>query len=79
MVGQKESITVLSAINVRGETIPNFYIFKGIYVMRIFVSLCEKEAIMAMQPNAWMIAFFFSKWMDYFLVNVEKTGNMSPT
>jgi len=48
MVGQRESIIVLLAINIGGKTLPNFYIFKGKYRMREYVSLCEKDATMAM-------------------------------
>jgi len=53
MAGQRESITTLSAINAEGETIPNFCILEGIYVIRDYVSLFEKEATMAIQSNAW--------------------------
>jgi len=66
----KESLTILSSINVQGQTIPNFYIFKGIHRIRDYLTLCEKDSTMGMQPNAWMTSFLFSKWIDHFIANV---------
>jgi hypothetical protein len=63
----KEWVTVLSSIIVVGETIPNFYIFKGMRRKRDYIAKCEANATMAMQNHAWMDAFLFNKWMDHFI------------
>jgi len=52
---QREWLTVLSCINAKGESIPNFYIFKGKKKTRNFIKQTgEKGTTMAMQKKAWM-------------------------
>jgi hypothetical protein len=74
----KEWLTVLSSINAAGETIPNFYIFKGMRRKRDYIKKCEPFATCAMQSNAWMNAYLFNKWMDHFIEAMKKKGGMSP-
>jgi hypothetical protein len=56
---QREHLSVLSCINAQGGCIPNFYILKGTYFLQDYVKYCEDNAIMAMQPNAWMTKWLF--------------------
>jgi hypothetical protein len=56
---QKEHLSVLSCINIDGGCIPNFYILKGTYFLKDYVKRCEENAVMAMQPNAWMTKWLF--------------------
>jgi hypothetical protein len=56
---QKEHLSVLSCINTDGGCIPNFYILKGTYFLKDYVKRCEENAVMAMQPNAWMTKWLF--------------------
>lgn len=73
-----EHLSVLSYINVNGESIPNFYIFKGMQFRRKHIKKCEKGACMAMHPCPWMTAFLFDKLLDHFVACVQKMGvNMS--
>ena len=55
-----KSLTMLSAINASGETIPNFYIFRGWHRRRDYIVFCEPFATMAMQRKGWMNNFLFS-------------------
>jgi len=49
---QKEWLIVVSCINARGETIPNFYIFKEKKKSRNFIRHTrEKGVVWAMQPK----------------------------
>jgi len=71
---QREWLSVLSCINARGETIPNFFIFKGKKKARNYLKkTCEKGAGIAMQPKAWMTNVLFKAWVLYFLRNLEAT------
>jgi len=46
---QREWLSVLSCINAKGESLPNFYIFKGIRKTRDFlIKTGEKGVVMAM-------------------------------
>ena len=49
---QREHLSVLSCINTDGESIPNFYIFKGSYFLEDYIARCKEGAVMGMQPNA---------------------------
>jgi hypothetical protein len=48
---KREWVTVLCAINAVGETILNFYIFKGKRRSRDYIQLCEDHATMGMQSK----------------------------
>ena len=48
---EREWISVLTSINVNGETIPNYYIFKGMRSARDHVALCENGATFGMQKR----------------------------
>ena len=63
----KEHLTILSCINAVGHHVPNLYIFKGKRRHRNFILKCEPQAVMAMQPNAWMTAVLFSTWISRFI------------
>jgi len=57
---QPKWLSVLSCINAKGEYLPNFYIFKKRRRTRIFLKKTkEKNAILAMQPKAWMTNYLF--------------------
>jgi len=60
---EKESINVLTPINVCRETIENNYIFEGMQ-KRDFVQLSEKDKKVAMQPNAWLTTYLFYKLIN---------------
>jgi hypothetical protein len=62
-----EWLTVLTCINAAGESIPNFYIFRGKRFRRNYIQFCEQGATMAMSSKAWMTAFLFSAWIDHFI------------
>ena len=49
--GEREWLSVLSAINASGQTIPNYYIFKGIRKLRDYTMFCEEGALLGMQKK----------------------------
>ena len=59
--------TDLTYINASGESISNFYIFRGKRCKRNYIVECEHVATMAISKKAWMIAFLFSTWIDHFI------------
>ena len=69
---EREWILVLTAINVQGETMPNFYIFKGIRPKRNYLALCKDGASFGMQKKGWVDSYLFSKWMDHFLSKLRE-------
>jgi hypothetical protein len=69
---QKEHLSVLSCINAEGGSIPNFYILKGTYFLKDYVKRCEENAVMAMQPNAWMTKWLFESWISHFIGSLKK-------
>ena len=72
-----EHLTVLSTVNALGQSIPNFYIFKGKRKLRNYIVRCEQDSCMAMQPNGWMTAFLFSAWITHFLCIVRRRYGIS--
>ena len=54
-------ILIFLSVNFVGETMPNYYIFKGKRPKEDYISLCEDGACMGMQENRYMIAQNFSK------------------
>ena len=50
LLDQREWLSVLVCINAAGDTIPNFYIFKGKCFGRNYIEKCEFGITMAMQP-----------------------------
>jgi hypothetical protein len=69
---QKEHLLVLSCIKADGGCIPNFYILKGTYFLKDYVKHYEENAIMAMQPNAWMTKWLFESWISHFINSLKK-------
>ena len=69
---QREHLSVLSCINAEGGCIPNFYILKGTYFLKDYVKQCEDNAVMAMQPNAWMTKWLFESWISHFIGNLKR-------
>ena len=51
---EREWLSVLSAVNANGESIPNYYIFKEIRKIKKYVALCEEGAMMGKQKKGWM-------------------------
>ena len=74
---QREHLSVLSCINAEGGKIPNFYILKGTYFLKDYVGKCEPDAVMAMQPNAWMTKWLFQSWISHFIGTLTKTVGIS--
>ena len=61
---EREWLSVLSAINASGQTIPNYYIFKGIRKLRDYTMLCEERTLLGMQKRAgWTIYTSWSGWI----------------
>ena len=63
-----EWLTILTCINAAGETIPNFYIFRGKIFRRNYTLMCKQGATMAMSKKAWMTPWLFTTWIDQFIV-----------
>jgi len=72
-------LTTLSCINATGECIPNYYIFKGKQYQNVHIDKCEEGACMGMQENAWMTAYLFDKWIDHFVLSLQKKGGVTPS
>jgi hypothetical protein len=72
-----EWLTVLTNINAIGESISNFYIFRGKRFIRNYIHLCEQGATMAMSTKAWMIACLFSAWIDHFILALKNHFSIS--
>ena len=56
---EREWLSVLSAINANGDSIPNYYIFKEIRKIKNYVALCEEGAMMGMQKKDRMDTIHF--------------------
>jgi hypothetical protein len=76
---EREHISVLSCINASGDSIPNYYVFKGKQYQRAYIAECEVGARMGMQKNAWMTGHLFEKWLDHFTIHLQKRGGISPS
>ena len=74
---EREHITTLTCINVAGQHIPNFYIFKGKGIRENYILHCEDQAAMAVQREAWMTQFLFSKWLSHFIRALGKKEGIS--
>ena len=69
----REHLSVLSCINAAEGKIPNFYILQGKYFLQDYVRKCEPNAVMAMQPNAWMTKWLFESWISHFIGTLKAT------
>jgi hypothetical protein len=76
---QREHLSVLSCINAAGGKIPNFYIMKGTYFLKDYIQDCEPDAVMAMQPNAWMTKWLFESWISHFINVLKETTGIDET
>ena len=76
---EREWLSVLVVVSSVGGTMPSYYVFKGKRPNADFISLCENDACLGMQENAYMDAENFSKWMDFFITYHEKRGDLSLT
>jgi hypothetical protein len=74
-----ECMSVLSCINVVGEKVPNFYIFKGMRMRRNFLELANNGDTMAMQPQAWMTTYLFDAWISHFIRALQNRGGILPS
>jgi hypothetical protein len=77
VLDEREWLTVLTCINAAGESIPNFYIFRGKRFRRNYIYMCEQGATMAMSKKAWMTACLFSAWIDHFIVALRNHNSIS--
>jgi len=77
---QREWVTVVPCINAKGESLPNFYIFKGKRRTRDFLRKTgERGAVLAMQQKAWMTIELFKEWLLHFFYSVSSMYDISPT
>ena len=74
---EREWLSILSAINASGGTIPNYYIFKGVRKFRDYTALCEEGAPLGMQKKGWMDTIHFMEWMDHFIHKLESQDILS--
>jgi hypothetical protein len=74
---EREWLTVLTCINAAGESIPNFYIFRGKRFRRNYIQFCEQGATMAMSSKAWMTTCLFSAWIDHFIQALQNHTSVS--
>ena len=74
---EHEWLTVLTYINVVGQSIPGFYIFKSKRIRRNYIIHYEDGATMAMQPKAWITQFLFSNWITHFINCLSTRGGIS--
>ena len=72
---EREWMSVLSTINASGQTIPNYYIFKGIRKLRDYIIFCEERAMLGMQKKGRMDNTHFMEWMDIFVHRMIEEGN----
>jgi hypothetical protein len=79
MPNEHEWVTILSCINVGGQSIPEFYTFKGKKFMANYIQYCEDCATMAMQLEGWMTATLFSHWISHFIQFLQQRGGISIT
>ena len=75
---ESEWLSVLITINANGDTIPNYYIFKGIRSRRNYLALRESSATYGMQKKVGGY-IHFSKWMDHFLHVLREKGMLTST
>ena len=73
ILNEKEWLSVLTTINANGDTISNFYIFKGIRLRSNYQALCESGATYGIQKG-WVEAYQFTKWMDHFIHDLREKG-----
>ena len=78
VLGEREWLSLLSAINASGQTIPNYYIFKGIRKLRNYTMFCEEGAMLGMQKKGWMDSTHFMEWMDFFVHRMIEEGRQPP-
>ena len=76
---EREWLSVLTTINANGDTISNFYIFKGIRPRGNYLALCESGATYGMQKKGWVDAYQFTKWMDHFIYVLREKGLLTST
>jgi hypothetical protein len=53
-------------VNVIGDYLPSFYIFRGERIKDDYIKLCKASTCMAMQTKASMTSFVFKKIMSFF-------------
>jgi len=57
---KKEWLSVLVCVNAKGESLPNFFIFKRKKLKYNYLQkIGDKEATMTMQPKVWMTHLLF--------------------
>ena len=76
---EREWISVLTYINASGETIPYYYIFKGLRIRRDYIALCDDGTTFGMKKKRWVDSYQFSTWMDHFVMVLRGKGTLSTT
>ena len=76
---EREWILVLTCFNANGDTIPHYYIFKGVRARRDYLALCESRSTFWMQKKGWVDFYQFSKWMEHFLLCLRQKNLFSNT
>jgi len=62
----------LVCINVVGQSIPSFYLFKGKKKLQNYISRYEPSACMEAQPHVWMKKDLFLSWLHHFVCLVPR-------
>ena len=76
---EREWLSVLTSINIVGRSIPHFFILKGKKKkLTDYIHLCKVSSTMAIQEKRYMTSHFFSRWMDYFIEQLEVMRDLSP-
>jgi len=57
-------------VNIIGDCLPCFYIFRGDRIRDDYIKLCKTSTCMAMQTKAWMTSFLFKKFLSFFKKSV---------
>jgi hypothetical protein len=53
-------------VNVIGDCLPGFYMFRSERIRDDYIRLCKAGTCMAMQTKAWMTSFLFKDFLSFF-------------
>ncbi len=60
-----EWLTINCVVNVTGDILLRFYIFKGEWLRNDYIQFCKPRTYMAIQKKAWMISFLFKEFLFF--------------
>ena len=64
---QRLHLAVISYINAVGGKSTYFYILKWTNFLQDYIKNYEPNAVMVMQPKAWMTKWLFESWISHFI------------